>query len=501
MMTYRKVRLLLLLGLVAFATPAHGQALFVLPDTTPNYASYRHLEECLVVGYRVSDEIWRRGQTIWWDTVVVSLKKTLDAQREFINGSLQTGRPDSAIHAAKSCLSQFNADTATFKTAPVALKIVEVLFMAERWDDAQRFANRMLDSMRVRSITEYKNTLQRVLDLYVDVRPVRFTDAKQYYTQLLASITGDSLYRTIDAKYAFSRAAQAVGDTMLRNELFWDAIHANDETPVAERTQTPRAITRLRWLAGLVARFTREEGFDSLSVSTLAYNLYRANTVDRRVYGGAPVTSQAPAVQPVKVPMFYGQYQYTARTGSSPGPSNRGLALYTKLDSLERGALPVKDRINYLRMIPGFCSYEEETRMERNKWAECAEMYAGIRRIGEWYPELEITVLSYSYGTVGQLGPLQPADEADTLAKLFLGHHRLPAHLVVEKTPFFHVADPDGRRIDVPTPMMEEIGSGWEELGRIGWFTDKEGYRVQIGWPGNENFDRFYKILMNRARK
>lgn len=140
----------------------------------------------------------------------------------------------------------------------------------------------------------------------------------------------------------------------------------------------------------------------------------------------------------------------------------------------------------------------------------CADHgYNKMRRYKELYPDLEIIVLSDTYGTVGQLGPLTPADEADTLAKLFLGYHRVPAHLVVEHTPFFHVDAPDGRRIDLPTPQMELLGRTrtlYDYNGGITWLTDKEGYVVAqlVGGKGgarSEYWARFMSILKNRPSK
>lgn len=140
-----------------------------------------------------------------------------------------------------------------------------------------------------------------------------------------------------------------------------------------------------------------------------------------------------------------------------------------------------------------------------NNGKSCNAVYNGMRDLKEVYPDLEIIVLSNTYGTVGQLGPLALADEADTLAKLFLGHGRVSAHLVVEHTPFFHVEAPDGRRIDLPTPQMDLLGYPRTiydyPIDGIHWLVDKEGYVVHKSLGIGAYWNRLYTVLKNRPSK
>ncbi len=497
---------------MAFAMPVQAQTLFSQPDTTPNYASYPHIEECLTATFRITEAQERQGDSIWWDTLTLARTKELIKDLGIDTRGRMRPRSDSVIQVARACLGRFNADTATFVSLPYGLRIMEALLMANRDQDAQRFADRLLDSMNHRSSTAYKDALQDVLRLYTtgveaDTRPVRFTEAQRIYTRLLATVKGDSLYRTINAHRYFSIAAEATGDTALRNELWWHAIRANDSTPVEERLGSPLSTFRLRDLAGYVIHFTQNEGLDSLAVSTVAYNLWLENTVNRRVRGGAPVTAADEGVKPYKMPDLHGDYSYTATPGASLGPSSQGLASYTKQSTMPPGALPVRNRINLVAVDYGFCHAEQPTRGgDREAWNGCLSKYVQWRRIKEGYPEIEIVVLSYTYGTVGQMAPLQPEDEADIKAKRMLGHHRVPAHLVIEKTPFFHVEAPDERRIDLPTAMREELGEevyGCLVSNMCGlWLFDKEGYRVKLAQaPSTAWFDRMYEILKNRPGK
>lgn len=495
-------QLLWVLGFVAFAADAHGQTLFAKSDTTPNYTSYRHIEECLTVVIRVTEEQLLRGRTVWTDTLLTSEWKQLDEEGGGVDRDAMEPRPDSAIQAGKACLSGFNADTATFKGVAAALQIVEGLLMVRRDQDAQRFTYRFLDSMRLKPSKAYKDAFQMTLTQYAKSRPLLYAEVKQLHSQLLAAVKGDSLYRSIDADLTLARAARAAHDTVLFKELAWRAIRNNDATPVEERRASPASNIRFNALEALVGEFTQDAGLDSLAKSTLAYNMYRENTVIRRVNGGAPVTANDDVVKPYKIPDLLGDYSYTGTPGASPGRSS---ASYTEQGAVRPGTFPVKNRLNYIRWRPGFCHPEEGTRTNNDGILKGGRGCGYIQpaRLKERYPDFEVIVLTGTYGAVGQAGPLQPADEADTLAKQFLAQHRIPAHLVVETTPFFLAEAPDNRRIDLPTPMMEEIGDQmWYILMRQGWFTDKEGYRiVPMKAPNNEWFDRAYEILKNRPSK
>lgn len=508
----------MLIGVViCTTTPVHGQTLFARPDTTPNYRSYGHLEDCMIAVYRTTEAIEGRGQTIWWDTVGWAREKELKAKlgiREVpsLNRIPMKARPDAAVEAGRVCLAQFNADTATFRSMGYALRIFDVLLLAQRDADADRFMQRALDSTRLKSATEYKNMLQIVLQMYTTARPLRYDEAKKYHARILSTVVGDSLYRAIDADQSLSEAALKMGDTAYSDELAWHAIRINDSMPVEERLGSPRArLVRFLWLIGKLEGYGRDEALDSLKVSNVAYNMWYENVVKRRVMGGELLSATDAKVQPYKIPDLVGEHYYTA-TEASSGPSSQGPGSYTSHGPVPPGTLPVKGRITFLTSLPSFCHTQGLTRppegiLKGRNW-RCG---GDLRRLKEMYPDLDIVVLTNTYGTVGQLGPLSPAEEADTLAKLFLGHHHVPGRLVVEDGDFFLVEAPDRRRIDLPTPQMELLGHDRVQYDRgmppLTWWVDKDGYKVKMmgspegGAGSKDSFDRFYTVLKNRPSK
>jgi len=481
-----------------FTSELAGQTLFARPDATPDYASYRHLEECQLAALRVTDEQETRKDTIWYDTAEFAIQTahslTLATSR----------RPDTAIQVASVCLNTFDADTVHIQSLSGAGYIVRGLLMAHRDQDAQRFAQRVLDSMRHKPADKFRDALSRLMFEYAVARPVRQQEAKHYYRELLVALKNDSLYYTVDAALFMAGMANRIGDSVLFEEVAWHAIRTNDATPVKERRNTWSATVRLQALVGSLMQLTKEEAFDSIAISTIAYNMYEANTVRARVYGEEELRTEK-EIELFKVPDVVGEHYYVAATASSTAAS-RGLAPYTSKGAVPQGEIPVRNRINVIVTLPAYCHSEGSTRSfqgrpgARSGGGECFKPYARLRRLKQRFPDVEVTVLSSTFGTVGQLGPLTPTNEADTLAKLWLGFHHLPQRLVVEERPFFHVPDPDGRRIDLPTPYANTLQR--ETTYPLLFLTDKEGNSVDA--PGaNESdlWNRFVEILMKRASK
>ncbi len=495
-------RLVFALSVLAIASDVQGQTLFATPDTTPNYLAYTHIEECWAAGLRVSDAHKTRRDSLRFDTLSHEVAESFPKV-------ILTKRPDVAIETAKVCLNKFNADTAKFLSTESAVRIVRILLVAHRDQDAGRLAQRLLDSLRreseknpdptirKQSLRDYKEGLWQLMREYGQAaRPMRYEEATQCYRRLLSALVGDSLYYTIDAALDFMKSANPRGDSVAVDEAVRLAIRVNDSTPEEERLNSPGAVKRLQSLASLMARSTGGDALDSIAVSTVAYNLWYANTVKRRVYGGNIVTREEAA--PKKMPEIGGAFYYVANN-MSPDTLRRGFAAYSSKGAVPKGQIPFKNRINYFRAMPSLCHSQTVPRTTDDGSTRrlCWSFGYEIREFKREYPDIEIIGLSNTYGTVGELGPLKPAEEADTLAKLLLGWYHLPVYLVVENTEFFNLAAPDDRRIDLPTANSEAIGMPVMSSS-LAIMTDKEGYMLRVPSMKEGWFKRFYEILKDR---
>ncbi len=485
-------RLLIAIGLTTIAPQLGGQTLFVRPDTTPNYASYGSIEDCKMATLRLTDEIARKDP-IWYDTA----SRVLQEGRQFRTATSQ--RPDTAITVTKVCLNGFNADTAQFPSLRYANYMAAALLMANRDDDAHRFYLRVQESVRDQPEAKKREALSGIVRTYGQATPVRFKESKQYYDELLVALKSDSLYRTVYAAMDMVNIALRAGDTTYAQQVAWHAIKTHDAIPVKERPKQPGSSSRMPTLAGLTAWLTSEEGIDSIRSSTVAYRKYYANTVLKRVYGDTQ-NIRASSIN-VKMPEAQGEYYYVAAADNSSASKAPEHVIYAKKGSVPHGELPVPNRVNLFIRLQAICHAEGRARSgDHPTNSACMPIYAQLRRLKQHFPEIEITILTSTYGNVGMLPPLQPVDEADTLAKLFLGFHHVPARLVVEKTQYFRVAQPDDRRIDLPTPYVDSLTATFNRPPKM-YLIDKEGKFVDGGGLGTEVFDRFVEALIKRTSR
>lgn len=311
------------MSFVCVTSHIDGQTLFAAPDTAPNYRGYQHIEECLNAGYRVSLTQKTGLDSIWMDTVIREMKEKLLRDRP---NELITRRPKPVIDTINLCLQKFNSDTVKIQTIGKAMRIVRVLLFAHRDEDAVRFAQRFLDSVRNESeknsdptirkktLSDYKDGLSFMMQQYSSARPVRYDVVKQYYRRILSARAGDSSYYRIDAAVGIIDLAEALGDSVTKEEAAHLALRLNDSIPEEERPKLPNARNRLQSLAGLMVKATKYEALDSIAISTVAFNLWYANTVRRRVYGG-PIETRENA-QPKKLPELGGAFYYVANNMS-----------------------------------------------------------------------------------------------------------------------------------------------------------------------------------------
>jgi hypothetical protein len=156
-------------------------------------------------------------------------------------------------------------------------------------------------------------------------------------------------------------------------------------------------------------------------------------------------------------PPIVADYWYR-RVPSTDGDGHDGTVRH-----IEATTSPVPHQVNLLVFLHGGC--HSSTLMPRkgqrpNPTDNCWPIYANIRRLVNEFPSLAVTILVNTHGAIGNSPPLPPAAEADTLAKLFLDYHRLPATLAVVERPFFRIPGADRRRIDTETQNEVNYGLG-----------------------------------------
>ncbi len=434
------------IGFMIIGPGLSAQTLFLRSDTTPNYENYRYWEECSSAMLRLSADVDRKERAWIGDD-----NDTILFDRSRYNQS----RPAAAVAAGKQCLANLNVDTVR---RDVAVQVAKMLLMANRDADADRLWRRLLDSGAAKERSAW---LWEGIMMYFDARPKRVDAAKVLYNRWFTEeASHDSLPQRAHRILNMGELALTVGDAAYAHELGWRGIRTYDSIPLPERTKDAEA-KRLAFVAmGVLQWLTEKEGLDSLAHSTSSFRAYFASTIVSRVYGDSLGIVRNPVG--TTMPEIEGDFIYRYDQGQPRATTDETLAHFVKLAADTPTRRPVPGKVNLTVFLRGGC-HDETREIGRGPLGRypggrmCRNTIAGLRRLKERFPQIEITIVGNTYGSFGNGSPLAPADEADSLAKFFLGFHRIPSTLLISTTSFFRIPGVDNRRIDERTITEEKF--------------------------------------------
>lgn len=100
-----------------------------------------------------------------------------------------------------------------------------------------------------------------------------------------------------------------------------------------------------------------------------------------------------------------------------------------------------------------------------------------LNRLKELYPDIQITIVSRTFGSFGSTISASAESEAETIAKYIIDHWQVDATVAVEETEFFRLPGDDRRRIDLPTLNDANFTIANHRLSRDGSviLTDQDG--------------------------
>jgi len=102
-------------------------------------------------------------------------------------------------------------------------------------------------------------------------------------------------------------------------------------------------------------------------------------------------------------------------------------------------------------------------------------MHAMLRRLhAKFGDDLNITIMTRTYGFMGGSAPLSVAQEVDSIRHYYLDVHKLPVTVAVVETQFDRL--PDGRRIDRAMPAEQTM---LYQFGAV--LADRDGKTVAYG--------------------
>lgn len=451
----KKIAVFLVFVMMSVSNPSSlfSQVLFEVPDTTPNYTGYRYLEECAAALDRIYKDSFHSSK-LWMDTARINYKL-----------ELMTAYPEDAIKAGKACVKNKNIDTIQ---RTIGGPIARTLLLIGSEKDAKQLYDRLYEGgtseERVKLAIEWMN-------IYADARPMRLEAMKTLYQNAKLepwADTADGVMLELGAILA--RSAWVVGDTLFAMSLGKEVIERNEKLTLDQRNYGERAgggwnLDRTIYIDRHVYRFVYGQALvDSLIAGHTALRGWHLERL-KRVFGDTIAINGNRYWNERRFPQLTGDFMFKSKEHIGAD----GLMEYVAVPKEERSPVPESGKINMIVSLQAGCNMwtnnistppGNDVTHRSNKTPQfCFETISQLRRIKEKFPEVDLTIITRTYGTVGRSAPLTPEQEADTLAKYFLGFLKVPGRLLIENTPWIKLpGNPlDLRRVDLPTPNQDSL--------------------------------------------
>ncbi len=433
-----------------------AQTRFARPDTTPNYAAYKYLDECVAAIGRLKERAVA-ADPIWEDTVSLDTLK------------LRRPLPKEVVEYATVCLAKVDVDTVSLKSSHA---VAAALLVANRDGDVQRMYRRFADSIANDSTREH---YMGMLGTYMHAVPVRLDRVIDLYELGLLRLQPDSVVTGLMLRTVVAAVSARSGDQTLAQKIAVEIVGIVDTLSPKYRDSPQYQEMAKGLFYPFVSALMPKEAEDSLAVSTEAYRDYLAG-IWKSFFGYAPGTEIGPYA--VAAPEPTGHFWY----------SNMGSV--GQIKAITPGYSFEKGKITMIYFVQGGChaNYESVIMGRNNGFASgCWAEIHKIRKILEEYPNIKLVVVSSTFGSFGDASPLTPQQEADTLANYFLGFHKLKGTQIVYQTEFIRLGGYDKRKVDSETENqiafqfgdVQLVGSNnvvlIDELGQIFHFGGNTG--------------------------
>lgn len=410
--------LVLIAAFIPFVEGA-SQTRFQRPDTSPDYSSYRHLDECIYAINRLKD-LAVATDPVWQDTVSLDTLK------------LHRPLPESVVTYAKACLEKIDVDTIPLKDTR---KYASALLVANRDVDVGRMYTRLADSIRNDSTRE---AFVSMLTVYLNAVPVRIENVMSLYEMGLMQLPRDSVTTGLVLRSMVASATARSGDHRMADRIAREILSITDTLSERHRDEDYRSKAEAL-VYPIVSGLMPQEARDSLSKSTEAYREYLAR-LWKSIVGYDADTEIGPIGK--KSPQPTGHFWYSNSGGDG------AIRVVDSTGPIEQG------RVNAIYFVQAGCHsrYESVTLGRLNGHANtCWPEVHRLRKLQKRYPQIKLTIVSNTFGTFADAPPLEPRQEADTLADYFLNFHGLKGIQVVYNTEYIRLAGYDNRRVDNET--------------------------------------------------
>jgi hypothetical protein len=464
-------------GLIIGAAPALGQTRLAWPDTKVDVSKYTTIDECLAALGRVRETIgYAEARVLRRDTMPWDPRESLRPT------------PSPVVETAQRCGARF----ATVDSIPLkGFDFFLPLYLDAGWDDkAKALVDRRLSAVPPKANVERAAVIDTVVNLYLNdprVMPIRIAAIKELLNGMAAQLSDRvgrmMIYdRLMQTELKLADTASAEKDAT-RIAAAADSLTAAERERLRESSKDSLQIERyIEYDARRLQR--HQELLDSLRHSTAAYVALARRTWTQttrmlsEAYGrGSPIGEHAPAIK--------GDFWFGRADSNSAYPRPGHVSLVVFLD--DGSCMPAKDA----------GSFSEST--------GCWNVWATIRRLSKRFPALEITVVTQTHAYFQYAALPAPGEEA-ALMRQWMDAHGVSATLAVIKTPFWLLPDPDGRRIEQPSPNITHysFGKSWPLLVGSAFLIDPDGiivhtaYQQVLSRMTESEYTELIQVLLSR---
>jgi hypothetical protein len=450
----------LLLGWAIITNSIQAQTRFEWPANDVDLNHYETVEECLAAVARVHDSVVRHDRN-WADTMPLTV--TLAART--------LAAP--VIETARRCSAQFDPTQVSLRD----WKLFGRLYLSANRDAE---AATIVDRRLKKDTATRLEALDTVARLYLTVSPARFDVAIPLVEEVVRG-TSMSVWDRGDLLGLTMRVADGLSK---RDRQRWAAEQINTLastlTDADKRTKPFQSFSRVHHDA--LDFLTKEALLDSLRVGTAGYvTLKRSNWEKASGERGRARNFQIGE----RAPTLNGNFWF-ASDAVETEVMGRGPNAPRSVVQMSR---PTPGRIALIVFLTNQCRGPEAPHHPKRQNTSCWDVYALLRRLAQQHPSLEITIVTQTYGYFWPIPPLKPAEEAEWISRWWLGFHRIPAALTVTAADFWHLNDPDHRRIDEPTQNHTNymFGHGNTVINRFAVLTDRDGVIIEAMEIGRDN--------------
>lgn len=430
-------------SLLLAPTVGWAQTLFPWPDSRIDVGQYMSIESCLAAANRVRDSLKARSDTLF------------DTLPSTVNPGLQPV-PTAIQMTVQRCMRRFPVATVPLAKHQLAQQLY---LLAGQDGDAAKIIARRLDSISTTDLDQRAIVLYAAIREYLSAAPIRLDSAMRLvdeWTGPTATITwSDRAVILIEMMSASKRCG--------RTEITHRYAHTILATAEARKDSIAMDPGEQHWfMKGILA--ANRELYDDMLMDSLRTSSSAYASVKEQKLNGVGVSG-------TRFPEIQGDFVFPVSAKGERFPRPGALTLFIAM-----------------------------TGSQHWKSNDLFAMNVRIRQLKQRFPALEIVLVTATTGAVVPLVPLSPAEEATILEQMLLDFHKLSVTLLVYNRPFFHLPDPDRRRMNEPTELEKE----WSQFSLPGSaiLVDKMGVVVEeLPIQQDERLLKFVQAVYDRELK